>query len=178
MLNTWIRLSTCVKHTEALTLTHHFDCLEGTKAFNVLSDCFSQPSLTSLSLQGYILDNCQNLKTLKLDLIMGLEVGVFNRVLASCPSLQVLVLQVTCFNRCTGGPLKIENKKLKIVQVFSCKDIDGFRVSAASLDILAIGNTSFSRDGLVLTSPRLHEFNRISWRNKPHISYNISKVHI
>ncbi|CAA7039375.1 unnamed protein product [Microthlaspi erraticum] len=181
MLNAWIRLSTCVKHTKSLTLTHHFDSLERTKAFNVLSDCFSHPSLTSLSLQGYILDtshcfnNCQNLKTLKLHFIMGLEVGVFNRVLAFCPSLQVLVLHVTCFKRCTGGPLKIENKKLKIFQVLSCKDIVGFRVSAPCLDILAIRNTSFSRDGLVLTSPRLHEFNRISWRNKPHISYNISK---
>ncbi|ESQ27142.1 hypothetical protein EUTSA_v10019621mg [Eutrema salsugineum] len=195
MLNTWIQALTSVKHTKVLTLEHHFthpSCrldMDGRKVSGYLDDIspnvFSHPSLKSLSLHSYILKSsyplsyCPNLKTLKLLCIVASDVGVFNRVLASCPSLEVLVLNISCSKK-IGGPLKIENSKLKLLEVMCSIKIDGIRVSVASLDILAIYRNSLRRDEFSLTAPKL-QFNRNFWvagRFFRHISYNISEEKI
>ncbi|KAL1205599.1 F-box protein [Cardamine amara subsp. amara] len=183
MLNTWIRSLTCVKHTKVLTLRRYIDIFDRErKVFCISLDSFSHRSLTSLSLHSYVLKssdsliNCSNLRTLKLILIMAPEVGVFNRVLESCPCLEVLVLNISCFIK-SDGVLKIDNNKLKLLQVSSMEDIDGIKVSATSLDILTFEYTTFERDGFFMESPQL-KFNRNFWdsgRYVPHISYNISK---
>ncbi|CAN7000618.1 unnamed protein product [Brassica rapa subsp. trilocularis] len=188
MLNTWIQALTCVRHTRVLTLTHHcpHPCvpmdLEDFNRFRDISpNVMSHPSLRSLSLGFYNLENslpfsnCSNLQTLKLSCIVA-EVGVFNRVLAFCSSLEVLVLDIK-FSKKNGDPLKIENKKLKLLLVACCRNADGIRVSAASLEILAITYRYFRRDEFFLTAPQL-QFNRNFWvagEYMPHISYNISK---
>ncbi|XP_048606992.1 F-box protein At1g80960-like [Brassica napus] len=184
ILNTWIQSVTCVKHTKVLTLTNDFLCRNPTnKIFDIPTNSFSHPSLMSLSLSSYILRsshpliNCSNLKTLKLVLVTAPEVGVFNRVLTSCPSLEVLVLDIVCVDNKSGVPLKIENNTLKVLHVQAMHYIDGIQVSATSLDILIIEDASFGRDGFFLRSPKL-QFDRNFWapgRFVPHMSYNISK---
>ncbi|RID63327.1 hypothetical protein BRARA_E02342 [Brassica rapa] len=157
MLNTWIQALTCVKHTRVLTLTHHcpHPCvpmdLEDFNRFRDISpNVMSHPSLRSLSLGFYNLENslpfsnCSNLQTLKLSCIVA-EVGVFNRVLAFCSSLEVLVLDIK-FSKKNGDPLKIENKKLKLLLVACCRNADGIRVNFW-----------------------------VAGEYMPHISYNISK---
>ncbi|CAH2067942.1 unnamed protein product, partial [Thlaspi arvense] len=181
MLNTWTQSLTGVKHTKHLILRRHGLMNQILELIDLPSDSFSYPSLTSLSLHEYILktshsfNNCQNLKTLKLHCILASEVGVFNRVLASCPSLEVLVLDISCSKK--SGPLKIDNNILKLLQV-SCDEIDGIQVSSPSLHILAIDQDfSCGRDEFVLTSPRL-QFYRNFWltgTSLTHISYNISQ---
>ncbi|KAF3500299.1 hypothetical protein F2Q69_00044049 [Brassica cretica] len=69
-------------------------------------------------------------------------------VLASCPSLEVLVLDISCFKE--SGPLKIDNKRLKLLQVLETKKIDGIQVSSTRLDSLAIGRLSCGKDDFVL----------------------------
>ncbi|CAH2067948.1 unnamed protein product, partial [Thlaspi arvense] len=181
MLNTWTQSLTGVKHTKHLILRRHGLMNQILELIDLPSDSFSYPSLTSLSLHEYILktshsfNNCQNLKTLKLQCILASEVGVFNQVLASCPSLEVLVLDISCSKK--SGPLKIDNNILKLLQV-SCDEIDGIQVSSPSLHILAIDQDfSCGRDEFVLTSPRL-QFYRNFWltgTSLTHISYNISQ---
>ncbi|CAN6931584.1 unnamed protein product, partial [Brassica oleracea] len=122
------------------------------------------------------LSYCPNLTRLKLVCVAS-EVGVFNRVLASCPSLEVLVLDIVCVKK-NEGPLEIENNKLKVLLVTSCsKYIDGIRVSGPSLDIIAFIDTSFKKDEFFLVAPRL-QCSRNFWVRPaftPHIGYNISK---
>ncbi|EOA22677.1 hypothetical protein CARUB_v10003381mg [Capsella rubella] len=182
MLNTWIRSLTCLKLVKVLTLRCHsgtYDRKFETSNFPLNS--FSHPSLMSLSLHSYSLEsshllrNCSNLRTLKLLSIVAPEIGVFNRVLASCPCLEVLVLHIICVSK-SMVPLKIENNKLKLLQVSSMELIDGISVSTTSLDILTIIDICCGRDGLSLQSPQL-QFNRNFWvagAYVPHISYNIS----
>ncbi|KAL0724429.1 hypothetical protein Bca4012_039028 [Brassica carinata] len=161
MLNTWIQALTCSKHTRVLTLTNHYadhpaylDRMGPNKYLEISTNIFSHPSLKSLSLIFYILETphplsyCPDLTTLKLVCVVS-EVGVLNRVLASCPSLEMLVLDIACVKK-NGGPLKIiENNKLKVLLVTSSsKYIDGIRVSAPSLDIIAFIDTSFKKDVL------------------------------
>ncbi|KAG2324513.1 hypothetical protein Bca52824_007241 [Brassica carinata] len=180
MLNTWIQALTCSKHTRVLTLTNHYadhpaylDRMGPNKYLEISTNIFSHPSLKSLSLIFYILETphplsyCPDLTTLKLVCVVS-EVGVLNRVLASCPSLEMLVLDIACVKK-NGGPLKIiENNKLKVLLVTSSsKYIDGIRVSAPSLDIIAFIDTSFKKD-----------CSRNFWVTPPftpYISYNISK---
>ncbi|KAF3518116.1 hypothetical protein DY000_02062126, partial [Brassica cretica] len=154
MLNTWIQALTCSKHTRVLTRTNHYthhpaylDRTGPNKYLEISTNIFSHPSLKSLSLTFYILESsrplsyCPNLTRLKLVCVAS-EVGVFNRVLASCLSLEVLVLDIACVKK-IGGPLKIENNKLKVLIVTSSsKSIDGIRVLAPSLDIIALIDTS------------------------------------
>ncbi|AEE36472.1 F-box and Leucine Rich Repeat domains containing protein [Arabidopsis thaliana] len=183
MLNSWIRLLSCVKRTKVLTLRYHYGTWDRKfKTFNFSPDSLSHPSLMSLSLHSYFLEsshplrNCSNLRTLKLLSIVAPEIGVFNRVLASCPCLEVLVLGICCFKK-SRVPLKIENKKLKLLQVSSLERIDAIEVSTTSLDILAIIDICCRRDDLSLQSPQL-QFNRNFWvlgPYVPHISYNISE---
>lgn len=190
MVNTWVQALTCSKHTRVLTLTNHYaqhhaylDRTGPNKYLEISTNLFSHPSLKSLSLILYILETshplsyCPNLTTLKL-LCVASEVGVFNSVLASCPSLEVLVLDIACVKK-TGAPLKIENNKLKVLLVTSsCKHIDGIRVSAPSLDILAFIDIYFKKDDIFIVAPRL-QCSRSFWIRPaltPHIGYNISKV--
>ncbi|CAN7085897.1 unnamed protein product [Brassica oleracea var. botrytis] len=124
-----------LKFSHLQTTTHHPAYLDRTgpnKYLEISTNIFSHPSLKSLSLTFYILESsrplsyCPNLTTLKLVCVAS-EVGVFNRVLASCPSLEVLVLDIACVKK-IGGPLKIENNKLKVLLVTSSsKSIDGIR---------------------------------------------------
>nr|VDD32541.1 unnamed protein product [Brassica oleracea] len=177
MVNTWIQSLTRVKQTKHLTLRHqpghmyHGGCIE------FPPNSFTYPRLTSLSLHGYVLrtshsfNNCQNLKTLKLSCILASDLGVFNSVLASCPSLEVLVLDISCFKE--SGPLKIDNKRLKLLQVLETKKIDGIQVSSTRLDSLAIGRLSCGKDDFVLKCPRLR-FYRNVWLAG--LCYNISQV--
>ncbi|CAF2100552.1 unnamed protein product [Brassica napus] len=132
-------LMTKIIDNHLLTLTHHcpHPCvpmdLEDFNRFRDISpNVMSHPSLRSLSLGFYNLENslpfsnCSNLQTLKLSCIVA-EVGVFNRVLAFCSSLEVLVLDIK-FSKKNGDPLKIENKKLKLLLVACCRNADGIRV--------------------------------------------------
>ncbi|CAN6889129.1 unnamed protein product [Brassica oleracea] len=132
-------LMTKIIDNHLLTLTHHWPhpCVPmDLKDFNRFRDIspnvLSHPSLRSLSLGFYNLENslpfsnCSNLQTLKLSCIVA-EVGVFNRVLAFCSSLEVLVLDIK-FSKKNGDPLKIENKKLKLLLVACCRNADGIRV--------------------------------------------------
>ncbi|KAF3566448.1 hypothetical protein DY000_02017753 [Brassica cretica] len=176
MVNTWIQSLTRVKQTKHLTLRHqpghmyHGGCIE------FPPNSFTYPRLTSLSLHGYVLrtshsfNNCQNLKTLKLSCILASDLGVFNSVLASYPSLEVLVLDISCFKE--SGPLKIDNKRLKLLQVLETKKIDGIQVSSTRLDSLAIGRLSCGKDDFVLRCPRLR-FYRNVWLAG--LCYNISQ---
>ncbi|CDY43871.1 BnaC09g33720D [Brassica napus] len=171
-----IQSLTRVKQTKHLTLRHqpghmyHGGCIE------FPPNSFTYPRLTSLSLHGYVLrtshsfNNCQNLKTLKLSCILASDLGVFNSVLASCPSLEVLVLDISCFKE--SGPLKIDNKRLKLLQVLETKKIDGIQVSSTRLDSLAIGRLSCGKDDFVLRCPRLR-FYRNVWLAG--LCYNISQ---
>ncbi|CAN6876948.1 unnamed protein product, partial [Brassica oleracea] len=99
------------------------------------------------------------------------KVEVFNTLISSCPSLEVLVLYITCTHD-IGGPLKIENNKLKLLHVLFMDNIGGLQVSSTSLNILVILNTSFGNDDFFLCSPKL-QFSKNFFA--PHISYNISK---
>ncbi|KAJ4914910.1 F-box protein [Raphanus sativus] len=190
ILGIWIQIFTSVKHTRVLTLNRHYD--DCGKLFEFPADSFSHPSLASLSLSTYTFTsshpfrNCSNLRTLKLVSIDATNVEVFNTLLLSCPSLEVLVLKIRCFYN-TGvdpfypgspGPLKIENNKLKLVHVLLKRNIGGLEVSSASLEILVVEETCFGKEGFFLSSPKL-QFTKNFWvpgrRFAPHISYNISE---
>ncbi|XP_013587285.1 PREDICTED: F-box protein At1g80960-like [Brassica oleracea var. oleracea] len=136
ILNTWIHSLTSVKHTKVLTLIRHFDCWDRTgKVFEFPSNSFSHPSLMSLSLRSYTFRssrpfrNCSNLRTVKLYSINATKVEVFNTLISSCPSLEVLVLYITCTHD-IGGPLKIENNKLKLLHLLFMDNIGGLQVSS------------------------------------------------
>ncbi|CAG7909108.1 unnamed protein product [Brassica rapa] len=180
ILNIWIQIFTSVKHTRVLTLNRHYDGCG--KVFEFPSDSFSHPSLMSLSLSSYMFTssdpfrNCSNLRTLKLVLIEATNVEVFNTLLSSCPSLEVLVLNIRCFYE-TRGPLKIENSKLKLVHVLLKRNIGGLEVSSTSLDILVVEDTSFGKKDFFLSSPKVQFTNNfwVAGRFAPQISYYISK---
>ncbi|ESQ36190.1 hypothetical protein EUTSA_v10009850mg [Eutrema salsugineum] len=179
-VETWIRTLTHVKHTKYLAL------------FNIRSrrwrpghvlylspNTFSHPALISLFLFRYDLEfahafnNCHNLITLRLEKICA-EVGVFNTILASCPSLKWLVLDITWFSE--RGCLKIHNNNLKLLHL-ACTYIDCIDVSAPLLEIFSINCTFVTRDNFLLAAPRILEFSKNSWvaaEYMPHISYNIS----
>lgn len=185
MLNTWTQSLTSVKQTKHLTLRHHNDLMIYEDLIDLPTNSFSYPGLTSLSLSSYFFitsrsfDRCQDLKTLKLTDMLSPDVGVFNKVLASCPALEVLVLDINCFRE--SGPLRIENNRLKLLKMSLCFRVNGIVVSSPSLHILAMVKIISCRgDDFVLTSPRL-QFNRKFCLTKtlcPHINYDISQVHI
>ncbi|CAE5963263.1 unnamed protein product [Arabidopsis arenosa] len=183
-LETWVRLLTLQKHTKALSLFNliHLLHLHGNgKRSNVLQlspNTFSHPSLSTLFLHGYDLETphafneCNNLKILKLERIFA-EVDVFNTVIASCPSLKVLVLNAMWYNN--KACLKIHNNNLKVLHLASC-NVDCIDVSAALLDIFSVYYYMFGRKyNFVINAPRIW-FN--SWtkdsRRVPFMNYNIT----
>ncbi|EOA34453.1 hypothetical protein CARUB_v10021989mg [Capsella rubella] len=140
VLKTWIQLLVQEKETKALSLSNcHGDSTRSNQLL-LSQDMFSHPKLEILFLYRYdfktaeAFNNCHNLKILKLETIDA-EVDVFNQVLASCPSLKVLVLDdVMWLNR--NACLKIDNKKLKLLHV-SSNYVDCIEVSAPRLRIFS-----------------------------------------
>lgn len=141
---------------------------------------FSPPYLTTLSLYQYILHdahafkNSRNLKNLELRHIFA-EVAVFNKVISSCPSLEVLLIKIIFYN--PNSYLKIDHKKLRVMSM-SCNHIDGVEGYAARFDILSIQSILCENDNVVLTIPRL-PFDRNYWvavKLFPHTSFNISYI--
>ncbi|CAL9239733.1 unnamed protein product [Arabidopsis halleri] len=179
-LETWIRLLTLQKHTKALSLFNLH--LHGNgKRSNVLQlspNTFSHPSLSTLFLHGYDLETphafneCNNLKILKLERIFFAEVDVFNTVIASCPSLKVLVLDAMWYN--DKACLKIHNNNLKVLHLASC-NVDCIDVSAALLDIFSVYYMFDRKYNFVINAPRIL-FK--SWtqdsRRVPFMNYNIT----
>ncbi|VVA90269.1 unnamed protein product [Arabis nemorensis] len=182
-LETWIQSLTQVKHTKRLALIniHRGNRMRGTPSVLQLSpNIFSHPSLICLFLFGYYLEsahafnNCHNLTTLKLDKIC-VEVGVFNTVISSCPSLKVLLLDITWYSQ--KGSLRIHHKNLKLLGL-TCTHIDGVDVSTPLLDILAIQCNSVTKSNFLLGAPRLLGFKKsyslLVESARPHIYYNVS----
>ncbi|XP_056857130.1 putative F-box protein At1g67390, partial [Raphanus sativus] len=180
-LATWIQSLIHVKHTTNLGL-ERFRVYRGEKAcvLHLPPNIFSHPRLTSLLLARYkfefahAFNNCSNLMTLKLYKIK-VAVDVLNTVIASCPSLKMLVLEILSCSQ--TGWLKIHNDNLKFVHL-NCPEIDNIEVSAALLDIFSVHDIELGRaSNIVLDAPRLLQFGRRMWKvhqSLPHIVYNIS----
>ncbi|CAA7017318.1 unnamed protein product [Microthlaspi erraticum] len=181
MVQAWIRALIHEKRIKHLTL-ENFPCPFKPNVKPITLDLppssFSHPNLESLILRRYNFEtphafsNCCNLKNLTLSTIFA-EIEVFNVVLASCPSLEVLLVDIDCHTN--SGHLKIENRKLKFLYL-SSYNIDGIEVSSPILEILTIGSLSCEMENLVVANPRLH-FHRNFWNTGklfPHTSYNIS----
>ncbi|WZZ20326.1 hypothetical protein YC2023_121713 [Brassica napus] len=97
------------------------------------------------------------------------EGDVLNTVIASCPSLKMLVLEI--FQNSRTGCLKIHNNNLKFVHL-TCTEIDNVEVSAALLDILSIHNVKLSRGvNIVLDAPRLLQFSQRLWKGNENIGH-------
>ncbi|XP_009118991.2 putative F-box protein At1g67390 [Brassica rapa] len=180
-LETWIRSLIHVKHTKCLELKRFRVNRPGrARVLHLPPNIFSHPMLTSLLLSRYqfesahAFNNCNNLIILKL-FKFKVEGDVLNTVIASCPSLKMLVLEI--FQNSRTGCLKIHNNNLKFVHL-TCTEIDNVEVSAALLDILSIHNVKLSRGvNIVLDAPRLLQFSQRLWKvcqSLPHIVYNIS----
>ncbi|XP_010479264.1 PREDICTED: putative F-box protein At1g67390 [Camelina sativa] len=182
MLDSWIQLLTSIKKTKKLILGNFNGRLLPTLESNVLKlspNTFYHPHLTTVSLYQYILkdahafNSCKNLKHLELNHIFG-EVSVFNKVISSCSSLEVLILQIV-FNNPSGHLKIIDHKNLRIL-FMSCNQIDGIEVCAAQLDMLSIEFILCDIDNVILEIPRL-PFRRNYWvagQIFPHTSINIS----
>ncbi|XP_010500367.1 PREDICTED: F-box protein At3g60790-like [Camelina sativa] len=182
MLDSWIQILTSIKKTKKLILGNFNGRLLPTPESNVLKlspNTFNHPYLTTVSLYQYILkdahafNNCKNLKHLELHQIFG-EVSVFNKVISSCSSLEVLILQIF-FNNPTGHLKIIDHKNLRIL-FMSCNQIDGIEVCAPHLDMLSIEFILCDIDNVILEIPRL-PFRRNYWvagKIFPHTSINIS----
>ncbi|ESQ56052.1 hypothetical protein EUTSA_v10027448mg [Eutrema salsugineum] len=178
MVEAWIRSLIHVKHIKHLTLKN-FICPfrpNPTITLDLPPESFSHPCLDSLTLSRYNIetshafDNCWNIKKLELTGISA-GVGVFNVVLVSCPSLEVLVVDINCHKG--RGLLKIGNRNLKFLYL-SCYNIDAIEVSSPNLDILTIGNLLCEKEKVVIASPRL-QFYRNYWTTLyAHTSYSIS----
>lgn len=181
MVEAWIRSLIHEKHIKHLTL-ENFLCpfMPNVKPItpDLPPNSFSHPNLESVVLGRYnfetphAFNNCWNLKNLSLYAIFA-EIEVFNAVLASCPSLNVLLVEINCHKR--SGLLKIDNRHLKFLYI-SCYSIDGIEVSSPTLDILTIGSLSCEMENFVVANPRL-QFHRNYWNTGklfPHTSYSIS----
>ncbi|KAL0723783.1 hypothetical protein Bca4012_038382 [Brassica carinata] len=180
-LEAWIRSLIHVKHTKYLAL-ERFCAYRGEKArvLHLPPNIFSHPMLTSLLLSRYKFEfahpfnNCNNLIVLKLYKIK-VEVDVLNTIIASCPSLKMLVLKIFWCSQ--TGCLKIHNNNLKFVHL-ACTKIDLIEVSAALLDIFSVNDIKFaSGSKIVLDAPRLLQFGQRlchTQQSMPHIVYNIS----
>ncbi|CAN7065419.1 unnamed protein product [Brassica rapa subsp. trilocularis] len=156
-LETWIRSLIHVKHTKYLELKRFRVNRPGrARVLHLPPNIFSHPMLTSLLLSQYqfesahAFNNCNNLIILKLFKIK-VEVDVLNTVIASCPSLKMLVLEI--FQNSRTGCLKIHNNNLKFVHL-TCTGNDNVEVSAALLDILSIHNVKLSRGLISFLTPQ------------------------
>ncbi|CAA7045380.1 unnamed protein product [Microthlaspi erraticum] len=181
MMEAWIRSLIHEKRIKHLTLENDL-CPFKRNIKHITPDLppnsFSNQNLESLALGGYnfeaphAFNNCWNLKRLTLYAIFA-EIEVINVVLASCPSLDVLQLEINCHTR--SGPLKIDNRHLKFLYI-SSYNIDGVEVSSPTLEILTIGSLSCEMENFLVANPRLH-FHRNYWSTGnffPHTSYYIS----
>ncbi|EOA18136.1 hypothetical protein CARUB_v10006599mg [Capsella rubella] len=178
----WIHSLIHVKHVKHLNLVNYIIRFIAKTKTNYTLDLppqsFSHPNLESFYLGRYNLKDphafrsCSNLKSLKLVGVFA-EIEVFNAVLLSCPSLQVLVVKINCYEQ--SGPLIIGNRNLKFLYL-SGYQIDGFEVVAPSLEILTVQSLSCEMDKFVMTNPRL-QFSRNYWATGQlysHTSYCIS----
>ncbi|WZY77191.1 hypothetical protein YC2023_023575 [Brassica napus] len=148
VFESWIQSLVNVKHIKHLKLVNLFDHFEPITGSHVTLDLppksFSHPDLISLFLDEYNLEtphafySCRSLKDLSL-INVSAETEVFNAVLVSCPSLEVLALKISCHKK---GFLKIENHNLKFL-FLSCLGIKGINVSSPNLDILSIEYLSY-----------------------------------
>uniref|UniRef100_M4DGD4 F-box domain-containing protein n=1 Tax=Brassica campestris TaxID=3711 RepID=M4DGD4_BRACM len=167
-LETWIRSLIHVKHTKYLELKgFRVNHRERARVLHLPPNIFSHPMLTSLLLSRYTFEsahafnNCNNLIILKLYKIK-VAVDVLNTVIASCPSLKMLVLEI--FQSSRSGCLKIHNDNLKFVHL-TCPEIDNIEVSAALLDIFSVHGIELeSGNNIVLDAPRLLQFGRRLWK--------------
>ncbi|CAA7026348.1 unnamed protein product [Microthlaspi erraticum] len=177
-LETWIQTLIHVKSTKDLSLINCTDLRWRRSVLHLPPNTFSHPTLTSLLLRRYDLEaahafnNCRNLTILNLVTICA-EVGVFNAVIASCPSLKVLLLDIE-WNDGTGC-LEIKNSKLKILHL-ACNDINSIEVTAPLLDFFSV-DFHITRSNLTLIAPRLLQLTKNCWTaytDVSYISYNIS----
>ncbi|EOA33878.1 hypothetical protein CARUB_v10021370mg [Capsella rubella] len=174
VLETWIRLLTLQKQTRALSLSNLHANGRGLNLLELSPNAFSHPMLVSLFLSLYDIETphafnqCHNLMILKLDSIFA-EVDVLNTVIASCPSLKVLVLHVLWYN--ARACLKIRNNNLKLLHVASTF-VDCIEVSAALLDIFSIDYIFDGEYNFVIDAPRL--LFTTNMERLPSLNYNIS----
>ncbi|KAL0826100.1 hypothetical protein Bca101_049777 [Brassica carinata] len=181
VFESWIQSLVNVKHIKHLKLVNLFDHFEPITGSHVTLDLppksFSHPDLISLFLDEYNLEtphafySSRSLKDLRL-INVSAETEVFNAVLVSCPSLEVLALKISCPKK---GFLKIENHNLKFL-FLSCLGIKGINVSSPNLDILSIEYLSCKEENFFTASPRLHS-HRNYWaagQCLAHTSYIIS----
>ncbi|KAL0725353.1 hypothetical protein Bca4012_039952 [Brassica carinata] len=180
------KTSTKLWHKVSVQLASSMDKrrYRGTRMLNTFPQLFSHRSLTSLSLSGYCIasrhafNNCGNLKTLKLSNMVLLQASTLSSVLATCSSLEVIVLQVGFIIR--RGVLKIENKSLKFLQVTFPNHVERIEVNAPCLDVLDIRDIKCeSKNNFIITAPN-SQFKRNHWVSRcvyrPHISYNVSEL--
>ncbi|XP_010419039.1 PREDICTED: putative F-box protein At1g67390 [Camelina sativa] len=179
VLETWIRLLTLEKQTNAIALSNRHGNGTGTNQLRLSPEIFSHPRLKTLFLYRYDFKfahdfkNCYNLKILKLEKIHA-EVDVFNRIIASCPSLKVLVLHRVVW-RIKKACLKIHNNNLKLLHV-SCIDVDCIEVNAPLLDIFSIYCTHFARKAnFIIKAPRPLHHNGFLDLAEFNMRYNISR---
>ncbi|KAG2313583.1 hypothetical protein Bca52824_025140 [Brassica carinata] len=186
VFESWIQSLVNVKHIKHLKLENLFDndgrpITRSNVTLDLPPKLFSHPDLISLFLDKYNLEaphafnSCWSLKDLRL-IDVSAETEVFNAVLVSCPSLEVLALKISCHKN--SGTLKIENHNLKFL-FLSCLGIEGLNVSSPNLDILSIEYLSCDKENCVTASPRLHS-HRNYWAAGHcfvHTSYNISCPH-
>ncbi|XP_010511668.1 PREDICTED: putative F-box protein At1g67390 [Camelina sativa] len=179
VLETWIRLLTLEKQTKAISLSNHHGNGTGTNPLQLSPNIFSHPRLKTLFLYRYDLktanafNNCYNLKVLKFEKIFA-EVDVFNKIIASCPSLKVLVLHHVMWLK-KKACLKIRNNNLKHLHV-SCIDVDCIEVYALLLDIFSIYCIRFPKgSNFVIKAPRLLFNNGAIDLEGFNMQYNISR---
>ncbi|KAG7586119.1 F-box domain [Arabidopsis thaliana x Arabidopsis arenosa] len=179
-LETWIQLLTLQKQTRALALSNiHCNYGKGANILRLSPNTFSHPRLTTLFLHRYELKTanafktCHNLKILKLENMFA-EVNVFNSVIASCPSLKVLVLRLMWYN--ARACLKIHNNNLKLLHVASYY-VHSIEVSAPLLDIFSMDYLFDGEYNIVIKSSRLFftkNYGAIDAERVPTLNYNIS----
>ncbi|CAA7036209.1 unnamed protein product [Microthlaspi erraticum] len=171
-LETWIRTLIHVKRTKDLSLINCTDLRWRPSVLHLPPNTFSHPTLTSLYLRRYDLEaahafnNCRNLVVLSLLKIRG-GVGVFNAVIASCPSLKVLLLDIGWYN--DAGCLKIQNSNLKILHLV-CNYIESIEVFAPLLDFFSV-DFHVRRCDVILVAPRQLQLTKTCWAADQHISY-------
>ncbi|CAH2079095.1 unnamed protein product [Thlaspi arvense] len=196
MVEDWIRPLIHVHHVKHLTVVNSLFSFCGNNrplTLNLPPETFSHPNLQTLILDQYnfetpdAFNNCGNLKTLTLAGIFA-EIGALNAVLVSCPSLEVLVVDISkeqgldllesSSEKKRGGVLRIENRNL-VCLYLSCPEVDGIHVSSPNLDVLTIEYVSCEIEKFVIANPRL-QFSRNFWTTAkvfPHTSHCISCPH-
>ncbi|EOA33970.1 hypothetical protein CARUB_v10021465mg [Capsella rubella] len=179
VLETWIRLLTLQKHTKALSLSNLRARPRGLNLLQLSPNTFSHPMLEALFLCHYELktahafNRCHNLIILKLDQISA-KFDVLNTVIASCPSLKVLVLHVKLsYSR---DFLKIRNKNLRLLHL-ACSNVFRFEVFAPLLEIFSFDYDFDGNCNFVIHAPRLWfipNYGSLNIGRRESMMYNIS----